>query len=60
MQGFAYLIDKVSTYDLQKCGELVPLVVKPLLLPLNEIINEVTDKKSVQNLEAGQMPTIDR
>ena len=54
------MIDKVSTYDLQKCGELVPLVVKPLLLPLNEIINEVTDKKSVQNLEAGQMPTIDR
>mmetsp|Transcript_45827 Transcript_45827/g.60713 ORF Transcript_45827/g.60713 Transcript_45827/m.60713 type:complete len:96 (-) Transcript_45827:1140-1427(-) len=57
--GFASLIDKVSQQDLQRCAALVPLVAKPLLAPLNEAIQEVQDKSSKDNLEEGQMPTID-
>lgn len=60
MSGFGYLIDKVSTIDLAKCTTLVPLVAKPLLLPLNQAIMEVHDKTSPENLESGQMPELDR
>lgn len=60
VQGFAFLLDKVSTQDLQRCATLVPLVVKPLLQPLNEAIMEVQDKTSAANLEDGQMPAISR
>ena len=60
VQGFAYLLDDVSRQDLQRCSTLVPLVVKPLLLPLNEAIMQVQDKTQAGNLEAGQMPVIGR
>lgn len=60
VQGFAYLIDKASTQDLQRCASLVHLVAKPLILPLNAAIMEVKDKTSAENLEEGQMPNIDR
>lgn len=29
--GFAFLADKVSEEDLQRCASLVPLIAKPLL-----------------------------
>ncbi len=60
IQGFAYLVDKASMQDLQRCAALVHLVAKPLILPLNAAIMEVQDKTSGDNLEEGQMPTIDR
>ena len=41
VQGFASLLDRVSQQDLQRCTTLVPLVVKPLLIPLNETIMEI-------------------
>lgn len=36
------------------------LVAKPLLVPLNDAIMEVKDKQSHENLENGEIPTIDR
>ena len=36
--GFASLIDKVSEQDLQRCTALLPMVAKPLLVPLNDAI----------------------
>lgn len=45
---------------MQRCAILVPLVVRPLLLPLNTAIMEVQDKTNPANLEEGQMPAIDR
>ena len=38
----------------------MPLVVRPLILPLNSALMEIQDRNNPANLEDGQMPTIDR
>jgi len=51
--GFSFLVDRVSQQDLQRCSTLVPLVAKPLLVPLNEAIMEVHERTCADNLEEG-------
>ena len=44
VRGFSYLVDNVSKTDTLRCATLVPLVVRPLLLPLNTAIMEVKER----------------
>ena len=60
VHGFAFLVDNVSQKDMQRCTTLMPLVVRPLIMPLNSALMEIQDRNNPVNLEDGQMPTIDR
>ena len=44
VRGFSYLVDSVSKTDMLRCATLVPLVVRPLLIPLNTAIMEVKER----------------